>query len=108
MRSAWLLMILSLGCGAAGGRTASSGCRDPNGQPSQLTVADTNIAGFYSAVGGGTTISGSNQGRLLIGLGDLENALRTTKRLPEQAGTSTSGGSPRSSASCSRTRVNML
>jgi HAE1 family hydrophobic/amphiphilic exporter-1 len=30
--------------------------------------ADTNIQGFYSAVGGGSSASGMNQGRLLIGL----------------------------------------
>jgi len=30
--------------------------------------ADTNIAGFYSAIGGSSTVAGTNQGRLLIGL----------------------------------------
>ncbi len=33
-----------------------------------ILQADTNIAGFYSAVGGSSTVSGTNQGRLLIGL----------------------------------------
>jgi HAE1 family hydrophobic/amphiphilic exporter-1 len=33
-----------------------------------IIQADTNVAGFMSAVGGGGSISGSNQGRLFIGL----------------------------------------
>ena len=33
-----------------------------------IVAQDTNIAGFMSAVGGSTTISGSNQGRLFMGL----------------------------------------
>jgi HAE1 family hydrophobic/amphiphilic exporter-1 len=33
-----------------------------------IIQADTNISGFMSAVGGGGSISGSNQGRLFIGL----------------------------------------
>jgi HAE1 family hydrophobic/amphiphilic exporter-1 len=37
-------------------------------QVNAVLAADTNIAGFYSAVGGSSTISGTNQGRLLIGL----------------------------------------
>jgi HAE1 family hydrophobic/amphiphilic exporter-1 len=37
-------------------------------QVNAILAADTNIAGFYSAVGGGSQVSGSNQGRLLMGL----------------------------------------
>jgi hydrophobic/amphiphilic exporter-1 (mainly G- bacteria), HAE1 family len=37
-------------------------------QVNTILNADTNIAGFYSAVGGGSQVSGSNQGRLLMGL----------------------------------------
>ena len=37
-------------------------------QVAAIIAADTNIAGFMSAVGGSSTISGSNQGRLFIGL----------------------------------------
>src|SRR6476646_5959001 len=37
-------------------------------QVNAILNADTNIAGFYSAVGGGSQVSGSNQGRLLMGL----------------------------------------
>ena len=37
-------------------------------QVNAILRADTNIAGFYSAIGGSSTVSGTNQGRLLIGL----------------------------------------
>jgi len=37
-------------------------------QVNAVLNADSNIAGFYSAVGGGSQVSGSNQGRLLMGL----------------------------------------
>ena len=37
-------------------------------QIAAIVAQDTNIAGFMSAVGGSTTISGSNQGRLFMGL----------------------------------------
>jgi HAE1 family hydrophobic/amphiphilic exporter-1 len=37
-------------------------------QVAEIIAADTNISGFMSAVGGSSTISGSNQGRLFIGL----------------------------------------
>jgi HAE1 family hydrophobic/amphiphilic exporter-1 len=37
-------------------------------QIAAIIAQDTNIAGFMSAVGGSTTISGSNQGRLFMGL----------------------------------------
>ncbi|HTE45434.1 MAG TPA: efflux RND transporter permease subunit [Gemmatimonadaceae bacterium] len=37
-------------------------------QINAILAADTNLAGFYSAVGGSSTVSGTNQGRLLIGL----------------------------------------
>jgi len=37
-------------------------------QVNAILSADTNIAGFYSAIGGSSTVSGTNQGRLLIGL----------------------------------------
>jgi HAE1 family hydrophobic/amphiphilic exporter-1 len=37
-------------------------------QVNEILRADTNIAGFYSAIGGSSTVSGTNQGRLLIGL----------------------------------------
>jgi HAE1 family hydrophobic/amphiphilic exporter-1 len=37
-------------------------------QVNAILNADSNIAGFYSAVGGGSQVSGSNQGRLLMGL----------------------------------------
>jgi hydrophobic/amphiphilic exporter-1 (mainly G- bacteria), HAE1 family len=37
-------------------------------QISAIIQADTNVRGFYSAVGGSQTVSGTNQGRLLIGL----------------------------------------
>jgi len=36
-------------------------------QVNEILRADTNIAGFYSAIGGSSTVSGTNQGRLLIG-----------------------------------------
>jgi len=37
-------------------------------QVNEILRADTNIAGFYSAIGGSSTVSVTNQGRLLIGL----------------------------------------
>jgi HAE1 family hydrophobic/amphiphilic exporter-1 len=37
-------------------------------QVNVILKADSNIAGFYSAIGGSSTVSGTNQGRLLIGL----------------------------------------
>ncbi len=37
-------------------------------QIAEIIAADTNVSGFMSAVGGSTTIGGSNQGRLFIGL----------------------------------------
>jgi HAE1 family hydrophobic/amphiphilic exporter-1 len=37
-------------------------------QISEIIKADTNVKGFYSAVGGSSTVAGTNQGRLLIGL----------------------------------------
>jgi len=37
-------------------------------QVAAIIQADTNVRGFYSAVGGSSTVSGMNQGRLLIGL----------------------------------------
>jgi hydrophobic/amphiphilic exporter-1 (mainly G- bacteria), HAE1 family len=37
-------------------------------QVNAILRADTNIAGFYSAIGGGSSASGLNQGRLLMGL----------------------------------------
>ncbi len=37
-------------------------------QVNAILHADTNIAGFYSAIGGSSTVAGTNQGRLLIGL----------------------------------------
>ena len=40
----------------------------PEAGERDIVAADTNIAGFYSAVGGSSTVSGTNQGRLLIGL----------------------------------------
>ena len=45
-------------------------------QIAAIIAQDTNIAGFMSAVGGSTTISGSNQGRLFMGLPPRD------KRLP--------------------------
>ncbi len=37
-------------------------------QIADIIAKDTNVAGFMSAVGGSTTISGTNQGRLFMGL----------------------------------------
>jgi HAE1 family hydrophobic/amphiphilic exporter-1 len=44
-------------------------------QVADIVLADTNINGFMSAVGGGGPSSGSNQGRLFIGLKDREHRL---------------------------------
>jgi hydrophobic/amphiphilic exporter-1 (mainly G- bacteria), HAE1 family len=52
-------------------------------QVNAILAADTNIAGFYSAVGGGSTISGSNQGRLLMGLGDRNKRLGVDDMIKE-------------------------
>jgi HAE1 family hydrophobic/amphiphilic exporter-1 len=44
-------------------------------QVADIVQADTNVNGFMSAVGGGGRSSGSNQGRLFIGLKDRDHRL---------------------------------
>jgi HAE1 family hydrophobic/amphiphilic exporter-1 len=52
-------------------------------QVNAILAADPNIAGFYSAVGGGSTISGTNQGRLLIGLKPRDERLSVDDMIKE-------------------------
>ncbi|HXT15682.1 MAG TPA: efflux RND transporter permease subunit [Gemmatimonadaceae bacterium] len=52
-------------------------------QVNAILAADTNIAGFYSAVGGSSTISGTNQGRLLIGLRPRDERLSVDEMIKE-------------------------
>jgi HAE1 family hydrophobic/amphiphilic exporter-1 len=52
-------------------------------QVNAILAADTNIAGFYSAVGGSSTVSGTNQGRLLIGLKPRDQRLSVDEMIKE-------------------------
>src|SRR5581483_4248691 len=52
-------------------------------QVNAVLAADTNIAGFYSAVGGSQTISGTNQGHLLIGLRPRDKRLNVDDMIKE-------------------------
>jgi HAE1 family hydrophobic/amphiphilic exporter-1 len=52
-------------------------------QVNTVLAADTNIAGFYSAVGGSSMISGNNIGRLLIGLGERDKRLGVDDMIKE-------------------------
>jgi HAE1 family hydrophobic/amphiphilic exporter-1 len=52
-------------------------------QVNAILRADTNIAGFYSAIGGSSTVSGTNQGRLLIGLAPRDHRLGVDDMIKE-------------------------
>jgi HAE1 family hydrophobic/amphiphilic exporter-1 len=52
-------------------------------QVNAVLAADTNIAGFYSAVGGSSTVAGTNQGRLLIGLKPRDKRLSVDEMIKE-------------------------
>jgi hydrophobic/amphiphilic exporter-1 (mainly G- bacteria), HAE1 family len=49
----------------------------------EILRADTNIAGFYSAVGGSSTVAGTNQGRLLIGLKPRDERVNVDEMIKE-------------------------
>ncbi len=49
----------------------------------EILRADTNIAGFYSAVGGSSTVAGTNQGRLLIGLKPRDERINVDEMIKE-------------------------
>src|SRR5262252_5382581 len=52
-------------------------------QVNAILAADTNIAGFYSAIGGSSTVSGTNQGRLLIGLRPRDQRVNVDEMIKE-------------------------
>ncbi len=52
-------------------------------QVDAILKADTNIAGFYSAVGGSSTVAGTNQGRMLIGLKPRDQRLDVDDMIKE-------------------------
>jgi len=52
-------------------------------QVNAILHADTNIAGFYSAIGGSSTVSGTNQGRLLIGLKPRDHRVNVDEMIKE-------------------------
>ena len=52
-------------------------------QINAILQADTNIAGFYSAIGGSTIASGTNQGRLLMGLKPRDKRLSVDEMIKE-------------------------
>jgi HAE1 family hydrophobic/amphiphilic exporter-1 len=52
-------------------------------QVNEILRADTNIAGFYSAIGGSSTVSGTNQGRLLIGLRPRDERVNVDEMIKE-------------------------
>ena len=52
-------------------------------QVNEILRADTNIAGFYSAIGGSSTVSGTNQGRLLIGLKPRDERVNVDEMIKE-------------------------
>jgi HAE1 family hydrophobic/amphiphilic exporter-1 len=52
-------------------------------QVNAILRADTNIAGFYSAIGGGSSASGLNQGRLLMGLKPRDERVNVDEMIKE-------------------------
>ena len=52
-------------------------------QVNEVLRADTNIAGFYSAIGGSSMVSGTNQGRLLIGLKPRDERVNVDEMIKE-------------------------
>ncbi len=52
-------------------------------QVNEILRADTNIAGFYSAIGGSSTVAGTNQGRLLIGLRPRDERVNVDEMIKE-------------------------
>jgi HAE1 family hydrophobic/amphiphilic exporter-1 len=52
-------------------------------QVNEILRADTNIAGFYSAIGGSSMVSGTNQGRLLIGLKPRDERVNVDEMIKE-------------------------
>jgi HAE1 family hydrophobic/amphiphilic exporter-1 len=52
-------------------------------QVADIVLADTNVQGFMSATGGGNNASGSNQGRLFIGLKPREHRLGVDEIIKE-------------------------
>src|SRR5262249_12794159 len=52
-------------------------------QVDEILKADSNIAGFYSAVGGSSMITGTNQGRMLIGLKPRDQRVSVDEMIKE-------------------------